>query len=70
MDQVFVLRQVVEIEREREHKVYMTFLNLEKAHDHIEAKGLWKVLQMYGVEGKLLSGIKCFDVNSKVVIGS
>lgn len=39
IDQVFVLREVAEKTYERGHKVYIVFLNLEKAYYHIDREG-------------------------------
>lgn len=41
-------------------------VDLEQAYDCVGKEGLWKVLHMYGVGGKLLNGFKGYYVNSKV----
>lgn len=55
---MFVLRQVAERACDRRCNVYIAFLDLGKAYHCIDREGLWKVLRMYGVGGKLRSGIK------------
>ena len=39
-------------------RVYVGFMDLEKAYDRINREALWQVLRMYEVGGKLLNGIK------------
>ena len=41
----------------------MDFMYLEKAYDRVNREGLWQVLRMYGVGGKLLNGIRSMYVN-------
>ena len=41
----------------------MGFMDLEKVYDRVNRETIWKVLRMYGVYGKLLSGIKSMYVN-------
>ena len=41
-----------------EKKVYLGFMDLEKAYDSVDRKGLWQVLSIYGISGRLLRGIK------------
>ena len=36
----------------------MGFMDLEKAYDKVNREALWQVWRMYGVDGKLLNGIK------------
>ena len=58
MDQVFVVSQVVEKAIEKDMKVYMVFVDLEKAYDNVSRNKLWKVLEEYEVKGKLLRAIQ------------
>ncbi len=37
-------------------------MDLEKAYDRGDRKGLWDVLRRYGVRGHLLEGIRSFKV--------
>ena len=37
---------------------YGELIDLEKAHDRVNKKALWRVLRMYDVDGKCFSGIK------------
>ncbi len=45
------------IYREGEEAVcYFALLDLEKAYDRVDRKGLWDTLRVYGVGGKLFKG--------------
>ncbi len=43
---------------EKRRKVFATFMDLEKAYNRVNRQGLWKVLRIYGVKGKLLKAEK------------
>ena len=38
-------------------RIYVGFIDLEKAYDWVNREALCQVLRMYDVKGKLLSGI-------------
>ncbi len=40
--------------------VFWVFMDLKKAHDMIDRKGLWIVLRLYGLGGRLLEEVKSF----------
>ena len=68
VDQIFILKHIVEKARERKCRVYVGFIDLEKAYDRVNSEALWQVLRMYNVGGKLLSGIKSMYVDSSVCV--
>ena len=41
---------------------------LEKAHDTIDRHGMWQMLKVYGVGGKLLKSVKSFYVDSRACV--
>ena len=53
IDQIFALKQISEKAREKKRRVYMGFINLEKAYDRVNKEVLWQVLRMYDV------GVNC-----------
>ena len=57
VNQIFTLKQICEKAREKKCRVYVPFVDLEKAYDRINREALWQVLRMYDVGGKLLDGI-------------
>ena len=38
-------------------------MDLEKAYDRIDREGLWTVLKLYGLGGRLLKAVKSFYLN-------
>ena len=40
--------------------VFCVFMDLEKAYDMIDRQGIWQMLRMYGVGGKLLKAVQSF----------
>ena len=46
VDQIFTLRQISEKAREKEHSVYVDFINLKKAYDRVNSEAFWQVLRM------------------------
>ncbi len=54
MDQIFAVRQVCEKYLGKGKEVFWTFMNLEKTHDRSDREGLWTVLRLYGLGGRLL----------------
>ena len=68
VDQIFAVKQICEKAKRKKKKVFMGFMDLEKAYDSVNRKGLWQVLMMYGVSGKLLEGIKSLHDGSKACV--
>ena len=49
--------------------VFWAFMDLEKGHDTIDRHGMWQMLRVYGVGGKLLKVVQSFYVDSISVSG-
>ena len=45
--------------------VFWAFIDLEKAYDTIGQHGMWQMLRVYGVGGKLLKAVQSFYVDSR-----
>jgi hypothetical protein len=43
---------------EKQKKVFVAFMDIEKAYDRVESMAMWEVLAMFGVGGKMLGAIK------------
>ena len=57
MDQVFAVRQVCEKYLANGKDVFWAFMDLEKGYDTIDRHGMWQMLRVYGVGGKLLKAV-------------
>ena len=65
MDQVFAIRQVCERYLANGKDVFCAFMDLEKAYASIDQHGMWQMLKVYGVGGKLLKAVQSFYKDSK-----
>ena len=45
--------------------MFWVFMDLEKAYDTINRHGMWLILRVYGVGGKLLKAVQSFYVDSR-----
>ena len=43
-------------------------MDLQKAYDTIDRDGMWQMLRVYGVGGKLLKAVQSFYVDSRVSV--
>ena len=68
MDQVFAVRQVCEKYLANGKDVLWAFMDLEQAYDIINRHGMWKMLRVYGVGGKLLDAMLSFYVDSRACV--
>ena len=58
VENVFMVRQLAEKMLERGKRLYVAFLDLEKAYDRVWRAGLWEALKQYGVKGRLLRAVQ------------
>ena len=66
MDQVFAVRlQVCEKYLANGKDIFWAFMDLEKTYDTIDRHGMWQMLRVYEVGGKLLKAVQNFYVDSK-----
>ena len=54
IDQILVLKQLVEKYREKRKKMHVAFIYLELAYDKVCREALWRVLHECGVDGYLI----------------
>ena len=48
--------------------VYWAFMDLEKAYDTIDRHGMWQIIRLYSVGGKLLKAVQSFNVDSRACV--
>ncbi len=58
--QISAVRQMCEKYLAKGKNVFWAFMDLEKACDRIDREGLWNVLRLYGLGGRLLKGVQVF----------
>ena len=68
MDQVFAVRQMCEKYLANGKHLFWAFMDLEKAYDTIDRHGMWQMLRVYGVGGKLLKAVHSFYVDSRACL--
>ena len=64
-DQIFAVKQIVEKTIEKDKKTFLASVDLEKAYDSVSREKLWKVLDEYGVKGKLLRAVQALYVDGR-----
>ena len=68
MDQVFAVRQVSEKYLANGKDVFRAFIYRENAYDTIHLHGMWQMLRVYRVGGKLMKAVQCFYVDSRACV--
>ena len=64
-DNMYVICEVIERMKKEGKKVYMAFLDIEKAYDKVNRSILWKVLERCGMTEKIVNIIKSMYVNTR-----
>jgi len=72
IDHMFTLMAAVQKQFASNRKLYVAFVDFEKAFDSISRKLLWPILQKHGIKGKLYNCIKSIysDVKSRIRSGA
>ena len=70
VDQIFILRNIIEQCTEWQRQLYINFIDFEKAFDSIHRETLWKIIKFYGILQHLINLIKAFYENFKCTVGS
>ena len=70
VDRIFTLRRMGEKAREKERRVYVGFIDLERAaYNRVNGVALWQVLRVCDVGGELLNRIESIYVDSSACVG-
>ncbi len=64
----FAIKILVEKCLEKDRKLFVVFMDLEKAYDRVDRKGLWETLRVYRVGRKLLEGVRSFYENASASV--
>lgn len=58
LDNMFILQGIVHRYLNRKRKLYVAFVDFRKAFDTVDRLALWKILEMYGMRGRMLNFLK------------
>ena len=58
VNQIFILRNILEQANEWNSTMYIHFVDFEKAFDSIHRESLWEIMKNYGIPTKLISMVK------------
>jgi len=68
IDQIFILRLILQKMREFNKEVHMIFIDVKKAYDCIHCESLMSILKQYGLLLKLINLIKASAMNTEIKI--
>ena len=68
LEQIFVLRNIIEQTYEWNDNIYMIFVDFRKVLDSIHRETLWKRVEAYGISAKLLNMIKALYKDTRVAV--
>nr|KAG5707675.1 hypothetical protein BaRGS_003250 [Batillaria attramentaria] len=58
LEQIFILRNIMEQVNEWQATLYTHFVDFEKAFDSLHRRGLWNIMKSYGIPEKLIRMVK------------
>ena len=68
VNQIFILRNILEQANEWNSTMYIHFVDFEKAFDSIHRESLWKIMEWYGIPKKLISMVKALYKDFKCAV--
>jgi hypothetical protein len=68
IDHIFVLRNILEQCHEWQRKLFVNFVDFEKAFDSLHRDSLWEILRNYGIPSQIVQLIKQFYTNFSCTI--
>jgi hypothetical protein len=68
VEQIFILRNIVEQVAEWRSTLYITFVDFEKAFDSVHRESLWKIMASYGIPSKLIRMVKILYKDSECAV--
>ena len=68
IEQIFVLRNIVEQAVEWNSSLYVCFVDYEKAFDSVHRKTLWKIMESYGIPSKLVRMVNAMYDGSQCAV--
>ena len=68
VDQVFMMKQMIEKFVDKNKGLSVAYMELEKAYDRIDRETMWRVLGMYGINGQLLKVVQSLYEKSEACV--
>ena len=68
VEQIFILRNIIEQVAEWQSTLYITFVDFEKAFDSVHRESLWKIMASYGIPDKLVRMVKILYEGSECAV--
>ena len=68
VDQIFVLRTIMEQSKEWNSSLYINFIDFEKAFDSVHHTTLWNILRSYGFPDKIVNILTSFYSNNQCCV--
>ena len=70
-EQIFILRNVMELSIEWQLSLYVNFIDFEKAFGSVHRDSLWLIMRSYGIPSKIINMVKALydDFQCAVVDG-
>ena len=65
-DNLFMLERIIEMSRERDERLFVAFVDMEKAYDGVNRRKLLEVMRSYGIHEKLVNVIERVYKDNKV----
>ena len=65
VEQIFILRNIIEQDVEWQSTLYITFVDFEKEFDTEHRENLWKIMASYGILNKIIKMVQIFYEDSE-----
>ena len=68
MEQIFVLRNIIEHSVEWNASLYICFIDYEKAFDSAHRETLWRIMRSYGIPPKIIRMVQVMYRGSQCAV--
>lgn len=68
MDQIFILKMIMERSQEYNKPLHMCFIDIQKAYDSVNRDLLWQICRSYDIGEKLIRMLKMLYKNTKAKV--